>query len=137
MEPHYTFTDTDFELEFGSCRLDPGIFTHEAHIRLAWICIRKYGEEEAISQVCTQLARYVDFLGARQKYNHTLTIAAVKAVSHFMRRSDAGSFEDFIADFPRLKYNFRALMQAHYQVDIFADEVAKTTYMEPDLLPFD
>lgn len=137
MEHHYSFTDTEFEQQFASCQLKPELFTHEAHLRLAWIHIRKYGEEVAIDRVCSQLLMYVASLGAQQKYNHTLTIAAVKAVSHFIKRSDSESFEAFITMFPRLKYNFRDLLLTHYQIDIFTDALAKSTYLEPDLLPFD
>ena len=37
MEQHYTLTDNEFEKQFQTSSLDPAIFTHEAHLRLAWI----------------------------------------------------------------------------------------------------
>ncbi len=67
----------------------------------------------------------------------TLTIAAIKAVHHFIDRSDAISFGEFILEFPRLKYNFKELMAAHYQVDIYNSAKAKEEFVQPDLLPFD
>ena len=137
MEPHFTLTDTEFEVQFENCTLDPAIFTHEAHLRLAWIHVNKYGVEKAVQNVCMQLMAFVNFVGAGDKYNQTLTVAAVKAVAHFINKSGHNNFAKFITDFPRLKYNFKELMQAHYSIDIFQSEKAKKEFLQPDLLPFD
>ncbi|GAB4004037.1 hypothetical protein GCM10028808_00890 [Spirosoma migulaei] len=136
MKSHFELSDELFAEQFKSCRLDPAIFSHEAHLRLAWIHIHQYGVDTAIETICEQLVAFVDALGARDKYNKTLTIAAIRAVNHFMNKSDANNFYDFIQQFPRLNYNFRELISAHYQVDIYKSELAKREYLEPDLLPF-
>ncbi|NNK76184.1 MAG: hypothetical protein HKP42_08980 [Maribacter sp.] len=137
MEKHFGLTDLKFEQQFKSCELDPALFSHEAHLRLAYIHIKKYGIKKAIENVCNQLVAYVSHLGATDKYNTTLTVAAVKAVYHFMQRSAASNFKDFIAEFPQLKFEFKRLMQCHYGFDIFNSKKAKITFLEPDLLPFD
>ncbi|MEQ9261752.1 MAG: hypothetical protein RLP14_01190 [Owenweeksia sp.] len=137
MEKHFELSDSEFEQQFINCELNPEIFTHEAHLRLAWINIERYGMEEAETKIQKQLQKFVGFVGAKDKYNTTLTIAAIKAVYHFMLKSDSNSFEEFIAEFPRLKYKFKELMSCHYGVDIYNSEKAKAKYLEPDLLPFD
>lgn len=116
--------------------MNPAIFNHEAHLRLAWIHITKYGVDQAIENICTQLLDFVKAVGAEDKYNKTLTIAAVRAVYHFINKSETGNFNDFIGQNPRLKYNFRELIAAHYGIDVFNSETAKREYVEPDLLPF-
>lgn len=136
MISHFELSDIEFEQQFQSCTLDPAVFTHEAHLRLAWIHIRNYGIEKAIENVCVHLLVFVEHAGARDKYNKTLTIAATRAVYHFMQRSDADSFAGFIHQFPGLKTNFRGIIAAHYREDIFNSERAKQEYVEPDLLPF-
>ena len=136
MKSHFDLGDELFAEQFKSCTLNPVIFSHEAHLRLAWIHIKKYGVETAIETVCTQLVAFVDSLGARDKYNKTLTIAAIRAVNHFMNKSKANTFQDFIHQFPRLTYNFKDLLACHYQVDIYTSDRAKREYLEPDLLPF-
>lgn len=136
MENHYQLTDAEFEKQFEACTLNADWFTHEAHLRLAWIHIRQYGLEQAIENVCSQLIRYTESLGARDKYNKTVTVAALKAVDHFMKRSAADNFNDLILEFPRLKTEFKKLMSAHYGIDIFKLAHAKEEYLEPDLLPF-
>ena len=137
MDNHYTLTDAEFELQFGTASLDPNLFSHEAHLRLAWIHIRKYGVERAIKNICSQLQDFTISVGARDKYNKTVTIAAIRAVYHFMLRSNTDNFLDFIAENQRLKTSFKALLASHYVTDIFKSEQAKQAYLEPELLPFD
>ena len=137
MEKHFNLTDTEFERQFEHCELDPSIFSHEAHLRLAWIHITRYGIEKALENIQLQLQQYVRHLGAEDKYNTTLTVAAIKAVYHFILKSKSDTFEELITEFPRLKNNFRELMGCHYAIDIFNSEKAKRKFLEPDLLPFD
>ena len=137
MEKHFTLTDNEFEKQFRSCLLDSAIFTHEAHLRLAWIHITKYGADVAIDNIRNQLQNFVINLGAKNKYNETVTIAAIKAVYHFMLKSKTDNFKDFIAENSRLKNNFKELLSFHYQTDIFNSATAKKKYLVPELLPFD
>ena len=136
METHYDFTDEQFEQQFKSCTLSPSLFNHEAHLRLAWIHVTKHGVEQAIENICIQLVNFVAHIGATDKYNKTLTIAATRAVNHFVSKSTSSTFPEFINEFPRLKNNFKELMASHYQVDIFNLPLAKIEYVEPDLVPF-
>ena len=134
---HYNLSDTTFETQFANCQLSPALFSHEAHLRLAWIHITKYGIEQALINIQSQLQDFVSHVGAKDKYNKTLTIAATKAVYHFTLKSSSVTFKEFIEEFPRLQYNFKELMEAHYSMDIFTLEKAKKQYILPDLLPFD
>lgn len=129
--------DPEFEHRFSNCQIDPAQFNHEAHLKLAWIHIDRYGVEQAEINIQRQLQDFVAYAGAQDKYNKTLTLAAIKAVYHFMLKSSSNNFRDFITEFPRLKYNFKDLMAAHYSQDIFNSERAKKEFLEPDLVPFD
>jgi len=131
------FTDSDLEIQFKNCTLDPKAFNHEAHLRLAWIHINRYGLDNAIKNLCVQIQQYATKLGMPDKYNETLTIAAIKAVNHFKLRSNTSDFQSFITENHRLKYNFKELLSHHYLTDIFTSESAKKKFLEPDLLPFD
>ena len=136
MEPHFALTDDQFEKQFKACTIDPAIFSHEAHLRLAYIHVSKYGIVIAEENIDRQLRAFVAHVGATGKYNKTLTIAAIKAVKHFIDKTDAIGFADLIAKAPRLKYNFKELMAYHYQTDIYQSTLAKEHFLQPDLLPF-
>lgn len=137
MEAHRHLSDEEFESQFAQCILPAELFSHEAHIRLAWIHISRYGVDQAIDNICTQLQAFTISLGAADKYNHTVTVAAIRAVYHFMLKSDCSHFRDFITEAPRLKTEFRQLMEAHYSTNIFTSATARKEFLQPDLLPFD
>ncbi|WP_336517671.1 hypothetical protein [Pollutibacter soli] len=133
---HSQLNDKSFLWLFEICRLDPTLFTHEAHIRLAWLKIREAGVENASEDICRMLINYTNALGVRSKFNKTLTVAAVRAVWHFMQKENIDDFDLFVERFPRLKNDFRKLIDSHYGYDIFNNPMAKIEYMQPDLLPF-
>lgn len=137
MEAHYNLSDKEFEVQFTKGVLDSGIFSHEAHLRLAWIHISNYGVAIAIENITSQLQNYTRSLGAFDKYNKTVTVAAIMAVHHFMVRSSKTNFKEFIEENQRLKTHFKELLSHHYNFDVFKSTEAKTEYLEPDLLPFD
>ncbi|WP_062055245.1 hypothetical protein [Aquimarina longa] len=137
MEKRFELTDSEFEKQFLNCEIAPSLFNHEAHLRLAWITIYTYGIEQAEKNILFQLKKYVEFIGAKDKYNITLTIAAIKVVYHFMLKSNSFNFKDFITEFPRLKNNFKELIASHYGFDVYNSDKAKIKFLEPDLLPFD
>lgn len=137
MEAHNRLTSHNFERQFETCIMHPHVFTHEAHLRLAYIHIAKYGLSTAIRNVPAQIKRYATSLGDAQKFNLTVSIAAVHAVAHFMQKSVADNFYDFIREFPRLKTHFKQLLEHHYGFDIFSSNEARDRYLEPDLVPFD
>jgi len=137
MESHFKLSDVEFENQFENCELAPTIFNHEAHLRIAWIYINRYGVEKAVIRLCSQLRNYVNHVGASTKYNETLTSAAVRTVYHFMLKSKSHNFQDFIGENLRLTHNFKELLLQHYKTDIFTSATAKREYLLPELLPFD
>ncbi|MDH7447045.1 hypothetical protein [Aquimarina sp. 2201CG14-23] len=136
MNTHNDFNDLEFEKRFKDCSLNPSLFTHEAHLRLAWIYITSYDLEVACDMITNQILAYVVSLGETDKFNKTLTVAAIKIVNHFIQKSTSTSFQNFIIEFPELNYNFKQLINSHYSFDIFNSEKAKKTFLEPDLLVF-
>jgi hypothetical protein len=136
MENHFILNDSEFEKAFKNCSLDPTLFSHEAHLRLAWIHINNYGVDNAQENIQEQLQKFVQFVGATDKYHKTLTIAAVRAVNHFIKQSNTYNFKGFIDEFPQLKTDFKTLINSHYSIDVFNSEFAKIRFLEPDLAPF-
>lgn len=133
---HFSLSDEVFEQQFADTSLAPQLFSHEAHLRLAWIHIQKYGKDQATANVCNQIQRFDRTHGDGTMFNKTVTIAAVEAVAHFMRKIEAVDFSGFIAQAPRLRNNLKDVVAQHYSWNIFTDPAAKADYLEPDLLPF-
>ncbi|MCW4470040.1 hypothetical protein OGH69_13765 [Flavobacterium sp. MFBS3-15] len=117
METHFTLTDAEFERLFESCSFDPALFTHEAHIRLAWIHIRKYGLDKASCNVVSQLQEYTTALGVADKFDLGLTISSLRIINHFIMESTDSSFEMFIKEFPNLNTHFKDLLLQYPQLE--------------------
>jgi len=133
---HFSLSDEVFEQQFADTTLAPQLFSHEAHLRLAWIHIQKYGKDQAIANVCNQIQRFDRTHGDGTMFNRTVTVAAVEAVANFMGKIEASDFTNFINQAPRLRNNLKDLVAQHYSWNIFTDPAAKADYLEPDLLPF-
>lgn len=133
---HFSLSDAEFEQQFADTSLDPQLFSHEAHLRLAWIHLQKYGKEQAIANVCEQIQRFDRVHGDGTMFNRTVTVAAVEATAHFMAKTEAKRFQDLMTQAPSLKNNLKDLVARHYSWDIFRDPLAKTQYLAPDLSPF-
>ena len=137
MIDHYSLNDEQFETLFATAEFPSELFNHEAHLRLAYIHIQKYGLEIAEQNITEQLISYVSKLGASDKFHLTLTVASVKAIDHFMRRTQTDNFSELIQKHPGLNTHFKELIQSHYKEDIFNSEEARKRYMTPSLQDFD
>ena len=137
MENHFSLSDEDFARQFASLELNPALFSHEAHLRLAWIHVTQHGVDQAIANVTSQIKAFATHHGDGGKYHTTVTVAAVRAVYHFVLKSGSDSFQDFISEFPQLKEEFKRLLDSHYSINIFKSTEARQQYLEPDLAPFD
>ena len=135
-EKHLLLSNQQFEEKFENSTLSPVLFTHEAHLRLAYIHITKYGLKKAIDNLCKQIAFFDQKFDEGKKFNKTVTIASVNVVNHFINKTTSKNFRGLVEEFPRLKTHFTALLKTHYSRNIFADKMARNHYLEPDLLPF-
>ena len=136
MQAHYQLSDAAFAQKFHDCTLTPQWFTHEAHLRLAWVYIRQFGLEKAEKALCTDIARFDRTFDDGTKFHTTLTVAAAKVVHHFMQKGTYPNFQALIEAHPRLIYNFKDLLLSHYEAGVLFSNEAKYTYVKPDLLPF-
>lgn len=134
---HNQFSDFEFIEQFINGTLNPKVFNHEAHLRLAWLYIEEYGIEQAEGDIQRQLLNFDKIVGKGDKYHTTLTIVAIRIVNHFMLKSKSANFTKFINEFPQLKSEFKALVNTHYSFNIFTSEKARTEYIMPDLLNFE
>ncbi len=135
-EKHHLLTDQEFEEKFKGCTLNSIVFTHEAHLRLSYIYITKYGLDIAIKNLCEQILQFDQKFGDGTKFNKTVTIASAQILYHFINKSKASNFRALLDEFPVLKNDFLGLLKSHYTLDIFNSKKAKQEYLEPDLLPF-
>lgn len=135
-ELHRKLSDDDFEAAFRDKTLRPGWFTHEAHLRLAFIHITKYGLDEARNNMRSQIRAFAENLGIYDKYHDTVTIAAVYMVNEYMKDADNSSFDTFLNSGGNDLRSFKELLNKHYSYNVFRNQEARQHYIAPDLIPF-
>ena len=136
IKDHTQLSDEDYERQFARCTFKPRLFSHEAHLRLAYIHIKKYGLTKAEENMVDQIKHFADYYGATEKFNKTVTIAAARAMNHFMEKATSDNFSDLMREFPKLSTNFKDILRQHYSFNVFSDPKAKKEFILPDLLSF-
>ena len=68
--------DKEFITSFENCSIPREQWSHEAHLRMAWIYLTRYPLEQALDKICSGIRRYnMAVTGSTDQYHHTVTIA--------------------------------------------------------------
>ncbi|MFY0602545.1 MAG: hypothetical protein JXQ93_01240 [Flavobacteriaceae bacterium] len=137
MEKHYRYSDDVYEQKFRECKFPPLYFSHEAHLRLAYIHLKKYGLKQSIDNMCTQIYDFAIKYGATMKFNATVTYASLQIMYHYIQKGKSDNFPDLMKEFPNLLESFKGEIQQYYSWDVFRSLEAKAKIHEPDLKPFE
>lgn len=127
-------SDQDVLLAFEACQLDPAKFHHDDHIRLAWLCVQRYGAHEAEKKLLDGLRRFAQRAGVPQKFMYTTTVAWTRlVVAAQANNPTAISFSEWIRSHPQLLD--RKLLANYYSPGRLETEEARSGWVEPDLAP--
>jgi len=127
-------TDLEFVRAFEACELSNDCFHHRDHIRLAWIYLHCYGEQEARKRIVAAIRKFAAHHGKSDKYHETITVAWLRLVANEMARlTPEASFVDLIAAAPEL-FDKRSL-ERFYSAAALASDAARTSWVQPDLQP--
>jgi hypothetical protein len=127
-------TDAEFVRAFEACELSNECFHHRDHIRLAWIYLQRYTELEAREHMAGAIRRFAAHHGKSDKYHETVTVAWLRLVANGIARMPAhASFEELTGALPELLD--KRTIEKFYSRQALTSDVARTTYIEPDLQP--
>jgi hypothetical protein len=119
---------------FAACQLDPAKFHHADHIRLAWLCVNRYGAGRAEARLLDGIRKFAEHAGVPRKFHFTITIAWTRLVTAAQNNSPAANnFSDWIQLHPELLD--RNLLAKYYSLDSLRTEDARSGWVEPDLAP--
>jgi len=119
---------------FEACQLDPAKFHHDDHIRLAWLCVQRYGAHEAETKLLDGLRQFAQRAGVPQKFMHTTTVAWTRLVATAQAASPAAiNFPEWIRSHPQLLD--RNLLARYYSPGRLETAEARSGWVEPDLAP--
>lgn len=119
---------------FEACQLDPAKFHHDDHIRLAWLCVQRYGTREAETKLLDGIRGFAQRAGVPQKFMYTTTIAWTRLVAAAQLSSPStANFSEWIQLHPELLD--RKLLARYYSPGRLETPEARSGWVEPDLAP--
>jgi hypothetical protein len=119
---------------FEASQLDPAKFHHADHIRLAWLCVERYGAHEAEGKLLDGLRRFAQRAGVPQKFMYTTTVAWARLVATAQEASPTAiNFSEWIQSHTELLD--RNLLTRYYSPGRLETEEARSGWVEPDLAP--
>lgn len=107
---HRQLDDNKLLTKLSDGSLDPKLFSHEAHLRLAFVLIKHYGLEGAINECQQILKNYVEHIGAADKYDAKLSERAIMVVNKLMRKHNYDNVYDLIHIHPKLLSDFKSYL---------------------------
>ena len=129
-------TDDEFLDAFETCRIPKALWTHEAHVRMAWLYLRRRPLEEVIPFVRGAIQRYNRSLGNTEGYHETVTLAYLILIdARIDRESSEAAFSAFSEAFPSLLDHKLSVVLEHYSREVLFSNEAIRTFVEPDRLP--
>ena len=124
-------TDQEFLHAFEATNLTE--FAHRDHIRMAWLYLRNYGTKSGVVKIREGIQAFARSMGATQKYHETITVFWAQVVALAISSApDISDFPTFLAMYPHLLD--KTLLQRHFSSTILRSEIARHTWVEPDLI---
>ncbi len=127
--------DEAFLAAFLDCTLPAASFDHCAHLRIAWLMLRRCQLDDAIGRTCRGIARLAAHFGAADKFHHTVTEAFVRLIHARLDRSGTASWAGFLQDNPDFSVDARGLLSRYYSPERLALPDARFRFLDPDRLP--
>ena len=129
-----SLSDDEFLRSFEDCQLDPAKFHHADHIRLAWLCVQRYGAHEVETKLLDGLRQFAQRAGVPQKFMHTTTVAWTRLVATSQAASPVAiNFSEWIRSYSQLLD--RNLLARYYSPGRLETAEARAGWVEPDLAP--
>ncbi|WP_435010940.1 hypothetical protein P12x_002230 [Tundrisphaera lichenicola] len=130
-------TDEEFLAAFEDCRIPREDWTHEAHVRMAWLYLGRRPLDEVIPIVRAGIRRYNDAVIRKpDAYHETITLAMLALIDS--ERESGGRWETY-AEFreraPELLDRALPALLRHYRRETLFSDRARLTFVEPDLIP--
>jgi len=122
---------------FFSCKLPASEWTHEAHIRLAWLMLSSMPYDDALDRIRAGIMKYNDtVLKKAPAYHETITVAYTRLiVAARVELPLKHTFADFKSVHPILFDRTLPALLRHYRRDTLFSPEARAKFTAPDLLP--
>jgi hypothetical protein len=128
--------DEEFLTGFEACTLTRSEWTHEAHLRMAWLYLTRLPWELALERVRLGIQQLNATFRKDQPqlpdgYHDTITVAFVRLVVAQLRHND--TFDTFRSRNPELFDRTLTALRQYYSKERLSSDAARRNFIEPDV----
>ena len=124
-------TDDELITALETGTLEPSLFTHEAHVRAAWHCLRQAPFPEALVRFSRALRQFATQQGQASKYHETITVAYAALIADRLHETPSLEWEGFAQRHADLLIRQPSLLTSYYTSETLASERARLTFVLP------
>ncbi|MBS1788151.1 MAG: hypothetical protein JST85_10535 [Acidobacteria bacterium] len=126
-------TNEELIERFENLTLQPELFHHREHVRLAWVYLDKYPTLTALSRFCEGLKRFAASVGKPDRYHETITWAYLLLIRERMANpKEAKSWETFAEANGDLLTWDPNILKKYYREETLQSDLAKRVFLFPD-----
>ncbi|MEM9208111.1 MAG: hypothetical protein AAGA61_02600 [Pseudomonadota bacterium] len=119
---------------FEACELPEEEWTHDAHVRVAWVAQLSASADVAEARLRDGILRFnTRVLGRRQQYHETVTMAFARIIRARARIGE--SWPAFLARSNDILSREDPVLLRYYSNDRLFSDKARAQFVEPDLQP--
>lgn len=130
--------DAEFLAAFEDGTLPRPLWTHEAHVRMAFLYLRGLPDADLLlPMVRGRIQSYNAAHGNAKGYHETITVGFLALVADRLRSDNAltETWEAFKKRHSDLIDNGLGVLLHHYKRDTILSSEARATFVTPDILP--
>ena len=125
-------SDDDFLAAFEACAFARPEWTHEAHVRMAWLFLTRLPFDAALDRVRRGIQKLNAKIGSPDGYHETITVAFVRIIASRLRPGEGYSaFRDRNPDL--IDRTLPAPLR-HYSKERLWSPEARWGFIEPDVV---
>jgi hypothetical protein len=125
-------SDDEFLSAFEAAAFTRPEWTHEAHVRMAWLYLTRFPAPQALDLVRTGIQKLNAKIGSPDGYHETITVAFVRVIGS--RLVPGERWPAFRARNPDLLDRTLSALLRHYTKDRLHSPEARRAFVEPDLV---
>jgi hypothetical protein len=123
-------TDDEFLAAFEAAAIARPDWTHESHVRMAWLYLTRLPFAEALERVRSGIQKLNARIGSPDGYHETITVAYVRVIGG--RLAPGEEYPAFRDRHPDLFARTLTALLRHYTKERLHSAEARTGFIEPD-----
>lgn len=126
-------TDDEFLAAFEAAAIARPDWTHETHVRMAWLYLTRLPPADATDRVRAGIRKLNGVIGSPGGYHETITVAAARVIADRLRPGD--DYPAFRGRNPDLFDRTLPFLLRHYSRDRLFSPEARAGFVGPDREP--